>query len=73
MWLSENELRGTVVEITKGLTTSNVRINVNGSNLIASISNDAVDKLRLTKGMVVYAIIKASDVMVATDYGVEFD
>ena len=73
MWLSENELRGTVVEITKGLTTSNVRINVNGSNLIASITNDAVDKLRLTKGMVVYAIIKASDVMVGIDYGVEFD
>ena len=73
MWLSENELRGTVVEITKGLTTSNVRINVNGSNLIASITNDAVDKLRLTKGMVVYAIIKASDVIVGADYGDEFD
>jgi molybdopterin-binding protein len=73
MLLSENELRGTVVEITKGLTTSNVRINVNGMRLIASITNDAVNELRLTKGMVVYAIIKASDVMVGTDYAVGFD
>jgi molybdopterin-binding protein len=73
MLLSENELRGTVVEITKGLTTSNVRINVNGIRLIASITNDAVNELRLTKGMVVYAIIKASDVMVGTDYAVGFD
>jgi molybdopterin-binding protein len=73
MWISANELRGTVVEITKGPTISNVRINANGSKLIASITNDAVDELRLTKGMVVYAIIKASDVMVGIDYGVEFD
>jgi molybdopterin-binding protein len=73
MLLSENELRGTVVEITKGLTTSNVRINVNGIRIIASITNDAVNELRLTKGMVVYAIIKASDVMVGTDCPVEFD
>jgi len=73
MLLSENELRGTVVEITKGLTTSNVRMNVNGIRLIASITNDAVNELRLTEGMVVYAIIKASDVMVGTDYAVEFD
>jgi molybdopterin-binding protein len=46
---------------------------VNGMTLIASITNDAVNELRLTKGMVVYAIIKASDVMVGTDYAVGFD
>jgi molybdopterin-binding protein len=73
MLLSENVLRGTVVEIMKGLATSNVRINVNGIRLIASITNAAVNELRLTKGTVVYAIIKASDVMVGTDYAVGFD
>jgi molybdopterin-binding protein len=73
MLLSENEIRGTIVEITKGLTTSNVRINVNGNRLITSITNDAVNELRLTKAIVVYAIIKASDVMVGTDYAVGFD
>jgi molybdopterin-binding protein len=73
MLVSGNELRGTVVEITKGLTISNVRINVNGIKLIASITNDAVDELRLIEGMVVYAIIKTSDVMVGIDYEVQFD
>jgi molybdopterin-binding protein len=37
-----------------------------GTGLMASISNEAVDELKLTKGMGVYAIIKASDVMVGT-------
>jgi molybdopterin-binding protein len=62
-----NELRGTIVGITKGLTISNVRINVDGISVMASITNEAVDELKLIKGMVVYAIIKASDVMVGTD------
>jgi molybdopterin-binding protein len=34
---------------------------------MASITNKAVDELKLIKGMVVYAVIKASDVMVGTD------
>jgi len=35
---------------------------------MASTTNEAVDELKLTKGTGVYAIIKASDVMVGTDY-----
>jgi molybdopterin-binding protein len=34
---------------------------------MASITNEAVDELKLTKGMAVYAIIKASDVIVRVD------
>jgi molybdopterin-binding protein len=65
---ARNQLRGTVVEVTKGQTTSDVRIDVwAGPKLTASITNEAVDELKLTKGMAVYAIIKASDVMVGTD------
>jgi molybdopterin-binding protein len=37
------------------------------ARLIASITNEAVDELKLAKGMTVYAIIKASDVMVGID------
>jgi molybdopterin-binding protein len=58
---------GTVVEITKGQTTAHVRIAVGGTMLMASITNEAVDELKLRNGMVVYAIIKASDVMVGID------
>jgi molybdopterin-binding protein len=64
---ARNQLMGTVVDVMKGQTTSHVRIDVSGTRLMASITNEAVDELKLTKGMAVYAIIKASDVMVGTD------
>ena len=64
---ARNQLMGTVVDVMKGQTTSHVRIDVSGIRLMASITNEAVDELKLIKGMVVYAIIKASDVMVGTD------
>ena len=62
---ARNQLEGTVAEVKKGQTTAHVRINVAGSTLTASITNEAVDELKLTKGMTVRAVIKASDVMVA--------
>jgi molybdopterin-binding protein len=64
---ARNQLMGTAVDVMKGQTTSHVRIDVSGTRLMASITNEAVDELKLTKGMAVYAIIKASDVMVGTD------
>jgi molybdopterin-binding protein len=64
---ARNQLRGTVVDVIKGATTSHVRIDVGSSIVMASITNDAVDELKLTKGKVCYAVIKASDVMVAVD------
>ena len=64
---ARNILKGTIVEITKGATTSHVRLDVNGAIVTASITNEAVDELALAKGKAAYAVIKASDVMVATD------
>ena len=64
---ARNQLTGTVVDVMKGQTTSHIRIDVSGIRLMASITNEAVDELKLERGMVVYAIIKASDVMVGVD------
>ncbi|MBN9065873.1 MAG: TOBE domain-containing protein [Rhizobiaceae bacterium] len=64
---ARNKLKGTVVEVTKGATTSHVRIDVGGSVVTASITNQAVEELKLAKGQQAYAVIKASDVMVAVD------
>ena len=64
---ARNQLEGTIAEVKKGQTTAHVRINVGGATLTASITNEAADELKLTKGMTVHAIIKASDVMVAVD------
>jgi molybdopterin-binding protein len=62
---ARNKLKGTVVDITKGATTSHVRIDVGGNVITASITNEAVDELQLAKGQIATAIIKASDVLVA--------
>ncbi|MFB2565860.1 MULTISPECIES: molybdopterin-binding protein [unclassified Rhizobium] len=65
---ARNRLKGKVVEITKGATTAHVRIDIgNGSIVTSSITNEAVDELGLAVGSSAYAVIKASDVMVAVD------
>lgn len=64
---ARNRLKGKIVEVTKGATTAHVRIDVGGSIVTASITNEAVDELGLRAGSEAYAVVKASDVMVAVD------
>jgi molybdopterin-binding protein len=64
---ARNRLKGKIVEVRKGATTAHVKIDVNGTVVTSSITNEAVDELGLAKGMEAYAVIKASDVMVAVD------
>ncbi len=53
----------------QGRTTAHIRIDIgNGSIVTSSITNEAVDELGLTVGADAYAVIKASDVMVAVDW-----
>lgn len=65
---ARNILKGTIVEIVKGATTSHVRIDIGGGAIVtASITNEAVADLKLEKGKQAYAVVKASDVMVGID------
>lgn len=64
---ARNTLKGRTVEITKGATTAHVRIDIGGAVVTASVTNSAVDELALEVGKDAYAVIKASDVMVAID------
>lgn len=64
---ARNRLKGRVVEVTKGATTAHVRIDIGGSIVTASITNEAVDDLGLAVGIEAYAVVKASDVMVAVE------
>ena len=64
---ARNLIKGTIVDVVKGQTTAHVRIDANGTIITASITNEAVDELGLVKGKQAYAVIKASDVMVATE------
>lgn len=64
---ARDRLKGRIVEVRKGATTAHVRIDVNGTIVTASITNEAVDELALKVGDTAYAIVKASDVMVGLD------
>lgn len=65
---ARNTLKGKIVEITKGATTAHVKIDIGSGTLVtASITNAAVDDLKLAVGSDAYAVVKASDVMVAVD------
>jgi len=64
---ARNTLKGKIVEITKGATTSHVRIDIGGAVVTSSITNEAVADLGLAVGKDAYAVIKASDVMVGID------
>jgi molybdopterin-binding protein len=65
---ARNILKGTVVEVTKGATTSHVRIDIGGGVIVtSSITNEAVDELGIKAGGKAAAVIKASDVMVAVE------
>jgi molybdopterin-binding protein len=64
---ARNQLKGKVVDVVKGATTSHVRIDIGNAIVTASITNEAVDDLKLVKGKAVVAVVKASDVLVGID------
>lgn len=64
---ARNQLAGTVTEIRRGEAIANVVLDVAGQRLVASITVEAVQELGLAEGREVTAIVKASDVIIATD------
>ena len=63
---ARNQLSGTVTRINEGAAIANVELEVNGQRLVASITVEAARELGLEEGSEVTAIIKASDVILAT-------
>jgi molybdopterin-binding protein len=63
---ARNQLKGTVRSIRRGEAIANVELDVAGNRVVASITTEAVDELGLSEGSEVTAVIKASDVMLAT-------
>jgi len=62
---ARNQIKGQIVEVRKGQTTSHVRIEIGpGVVITSSITNEAVDDLGLEPGDEAWAVIKASDVMI---------
>jgi molybdopterin-binding protein len=63
---ARNQLQGRVTRVNEGAAIANVELDVNGQRLVASITVEAARELGLLEGSQVTAIIKASDVMLAT-------
>jgi molybdopterin-binding protein len=62
---ARNQLKGKIVDVVNGATTSHVRIDIGGGVMVtSSITNEAVADLALAKGDDAWAVIKASDVMI---------
>ena len=62
---ARNQFKGKVVDVTRGATTSHVRIDIGqGVIITSSITNEAVADLDLKNGDEAWAVIKASDVMI---------
>ena len=64
---ARNQLSGTVKEVNKGAAIANVVVDVGGERIVSSITVEAVDQLGLSEGSKVTVIVKASDVILATD------
>lgn len=65
---ARNVIKGKVVSVEKGATTAHVKIEIGpGQVITSSITNEAVDSLGLKVGGEAYAVVKASDVMIAVD------
>lgn len=65
---ARNQIKGTILAVVKGATTSHVTVEIpGGQKIVASITNEAVDELGLQKGKGATVVIKASDVMVGVE------
>jgi len=64
---ARNVLKGKITDVKKGATTAHIKLDIGGQTVTAAITNEAADELKLAKGKDAYAVIKASDVMVAVD------
>ena len=65
---ARNVLSGKVVSLTHGAVNSEVTLELTGGTRVVSmISRESARGLKLKKGGKAYAVIKASNVMIATD------
>lgn len=66
---ARNVLKGKVVKFSKGAVNAEVIIELEGGAQVTSIITlESAQNLGLAKGKDVYAVIKASDVMVGIDH-----
>ena len=65
---ARNVLKGKVIKVTEGAVNTEVLLELPGGDQVVSIiSKESATKLGLKSGKAAYAVIKASNVMIAVD------
>ncbi len=65
---ARNMLKGTVKKVTRGAVNTEVILQLpDGTEIVAIITNTSAESMQLKAGASAYAVIKASNVMVAVD------
>jgi len=66
---ARNQLKGKVKSITPGAVNTEVVIELpGGTEVVSIITKNSADSLGLAVGKEVYAVVKASSVMIAVDH-----
>jgi molybdopterin-binding protein len=64
---ARNKIPARVTSINFGEATANVEMDAGGTRLVASITVEAARELELKEGTQVTVVVKASDLILATD------
>ena len=65
---ARNVLKGTVKAVTPGAVNTEVIVVLpGGAEIVSIITKSSAERLELAVGKEVYAVVKASNVMIATD------
>jgi molybdopterin-binding protein len=65
---ARNTLKGTVIQILPGAVNTEVTVELaDRLEVVAIITKESAERLNLSVGKKVYAVIKSSDVMIAID------
>jgi len=62
---ARNQLKGKIIEIKEGPVSTEVVIDINGAQVVSSITTGSAKSMNLKVGDEAIAVIKASSVMIA--------
>lgn len=67
---ARNQFTGIVKEIRIGAVNAEVHINLTGGdNIVASITKESAENLKISQGQEVIALVKAPQIIIVTDFG----
>jgi molybdopterin-binding protein len=64
---ARNQLAGTVTSVKLGTVMAEVVVDIGGQEIVSAITRDSAERLGLSEGQHITAIIKATEVLIATE------